>query len=178
MNWISTTPFNILMVGISATGVFLAVILLTRVGGLRSFSKLSAFDFSITVAIGSIVAATVLSSNPPLLLAFASLTFLFVLQIGVAWLRTRSESVASLVDNKPLLLMDGTEILHENLKTGKLTVSDLHAKLREANVIEWNEIKAVVLESTGDVSVMHGADDKTLDERLMQGLRSAHNQDG
>lgn len=46
--------------------------------------------------------------------------------------------------------MAGGEILQENMKVGKLTMDDLTAKLREANVIDWSEIKAVVLESTGD----------------------------
>ena len=37
-----------------------------------------------------------------------------------------------------------------------MTEADLRAKLREANVLAMDEIRAVVMESTGDVSVLHG----------------------
>jgi hypothetical protein len=42
---------------IAALGIYLAVIVATRVSGLRSFTKMSAFDFAMTVAIGSLIAA-------------------------------------------------------------------------------------------------------------------------
>lgn len=41
----------------SALGILLAVVLYTRVIGLRTFSKMSAFDFTVTVAIGSTMAS-------------------------------------------------------------------------------------------------------------------------
>jgi len=59
------------------------------------------------------------------------------------------------INNQPILLMDGPTILHENLKKAQLTVADLHSKLREANVLNYRQVKAVVFETTGDVSVLH-----------------------
>lgn len=41
------------------------VVALTRVFGLRSFSKMSGFDFAVTVAIGSVVATTAMSTTTP-----------------------------------------------------------------------------------------------------------------
>lgn len=49
-------------------------------------------------------------------------------------------------------------MLEENLKVTKVTPDELRAKLREANVIDLNHVKAVVLETTGDISVMHSRD--------------------
>jgi len=71
------------------------------------------------------------------------------------------------MDNEPTLLMKGNKVFHENLKKCKVTESDLKAKLREANVIQLSEVKAVVFESTGDISVLHGSDDKSIDDWLM-----------
>ncbi len=50
-----------------------------------------------------------------------------------------------------------------------MTRSDVYAKLREANVIALDQALAVVLESTGNVSVLHG--DGPLDRRLLDGVR-------
>ena len=46
------------------------------------------------------------------------------------------------------------------------------AKLREANVIDFSQVKAVVLESTGDISVLHTSnDDIELNNDLLEGVR-------
>ena len=65
--------------------------------------------------------------------------------------------------------MDGTEILHKNLLIAKITKEDLKAKLREANVLDYSEVQAVVFEATGDISVLHG--DKKIHDELLEGIR-------
>lgn len=40
-----------------------------------------------------------------------------------------------------------------------MTVSDLHGKLREANVFNLDQVKCVIAETTGDVSVLHSDTD-------------------
>lgn len=159
---------------VSALGIYLAMVILTRIAGLRSFSKISSFDFAVTVAIGSVLATTIVSSDPPLARAAIALVALYGIQMTVAWLRTRSDAVCRTVDNAPLLLMDGARILHENLARAKLTEADLRGKLREANVLDPAEIRAVVMESTGDVSVLHGdPGGPELDPSLLEGVRGA-----
>lgn len=158
----------------SAVGIYLAMVILTRIAGLRSFSKISSFDFAVTVAIGSVLAATILSADPPLARAAVALAALYAIQMAVAFLRTRSSKVCRAVDNAPLLLMDGPRILHDNLARAKLTENDLRGKLREANVLRPEEIRAVVMESTGDVSVLHGdPDGAELHPSLLDGVRGA-----
>lgn len=172
LSWIETSLTAALMVILSTLGIYIALILLTRISGLRSFSKISSFDFAITIAIGSIIASTILSKNPPLLQAIVALGMLYLLQMSVAWLRRSSTAMTALVDNQPLLLMDGTDVLEENLKRAKVTRSDLRGKLREANVTKMNQIKAVVMETTGDISVLHHQDeDLELDKSLLEEVR-------
>ncbi|MGI9173790.1 MAG: DUF421 domain-containing protein [Rhodothermales bacterium] len=173
-DWFETSAIGILAVILSAIGVYILVIALTRLAGLRSFSKMSSFDFVMTVAIGSIVASTVLLKDPPLFRAAFALAAVFGLQYGIAWLRERSSDFSSLVDNEPLLLMDGPNVLEENLKKARVTKDDLRAKLREANVLDLSQVRAVVLETTGDISVLHGeADGPALNPDLLRGVHGA-----
>ena len=158
LSWIETTMTSLLMVIVSTVGIYVALILFTRIAGLRSFSKMSSFDFAITVAIGSIIASTILAEDPPLLQAAVALGALYVVQMTVASLRGNSTVMSKLVDNQPLLLMKGTQVLDQNLKKAKVTHNDLYAKLREANVTQLSQVKAVVMEATGDVSVLHHSD--------------------
>lgn len=157
--WITTTGSAALMVVLTAVGVYVSLLLFTRLAGLRSFSKLSSFDFAITVAIGSVVATVILSEDPPLVQGIVGLASLFAIQSIVSVLRNQSGRVRRAVDNTPLLLMAGDEVIEENLREARMTRDDLRAKLREANVIRRDQIRAVVMESTGDVSVLHAPPD-------------------
>ena len=49
--------------------------------------------------------------------------------------------------------MDGNTILYENLKHARVEENQLISKLREANVLNYNQVFAVVLESTNDISL-------------------------
>lgn len=172
IDWITTSWRALGYVLASTLGIYLALVLLTRIAGLRSFSKLSGFDFAVTVAIGSVVATVLVAKDPPLLQGIVALAGLYAVQIGVAALRHRWSWFSDLVDNEPLLLMDGQEILYDNLQECDVTVTDLRAKLREANVIRMEEVRAVVMETTGDISVLHGPPDGAeLDEALLDEVR-------
>ena len=164
--WFTTNNTTLSAIILTALGIYIALVLLTRLSGKRSFSKMSSFDFAITVAIGSILASTILSKSVALQDGIIGLLILYIIQISVAYGR-RWETIRKLTDNKPTLLMKNGEILEDNLKKCKVTISDLKAKLREANVIQISEVKAVVFESTGDISVLHGSEDKKVDDWLL-----------
>ena len=170
--WITTTGTAVLMVLLSALGIYVTLILFTRLVGLRSFSKMSSFDFAITVGMGTILASTLLNKNPTLLQGVVALAALYGIQMAVSVLRRRSQAVAWMVDNDPLLLMAGDEVLYDNLKKAQITPEDLKGKLREANVIHLGQVRAVVMEATGDVSVLHASpDEPDLDLDLLSGVR-------
>ncbi|WP_299210003.1 YetF domain-containing protein [uncultured Dokdonia sp.] len=152
--------------------IFIVIILLTRIIGLRSFAKFTAYDFAFTVAIGSIISSTLTSSTTIVhgSIAIASLlglTFIF------SYLQRKFPTINSAISNKPLLLMDGDHIMYDNLKYARIEKTQLIAKLREANVLDFKQVEAVVLESTGDISVLHKTDSKNnLNKDLLEGVRN------
>lgn len=158
---------NVGIISITALCIYLAVILLTRICGKRSFSKMSSFDFAMTVAVGSIIATTILSSSVTLIDGLIGLSAVYLLQMGIALAR-RNKYVKMVVDNSPLLLMDGEKIIQSNLRKARVSEADLRSKLREANVTQLTQIKAVVFETTGDISVLHKDDDEPLNLWLMK----------
>lgn len=173
MSWILSDPTSVLMIPLTALGIYVALVVSTRIAGLRSFSKMSSFDFAMTVAVGSVVASTVAAPTPTLLQGTVGLACIFVLQWVVARSRVRSASARRLMDNEPLLLMDGGTMLEENMRAARVTRNDLVAKLREANVLHRSQVEAVVLETTGDISVLHtgGAVEGLERELLLEDVR-------
>tara|TARA_R110000851_G_scaffold74578_4_gene164370 strand:+ start:388 stop:903 length:516 start_codon:yes stop_codon:yes gene_type:complete len=153
---------------LSALGLFW-VIFLVRIVGLRSFSKMTNFDFVMTVAMGSLLAGASQSSEwTGLLQTLTAMASLFAVQYLVAFLRQRSTTLDELVQNRPVILMKNGVILHDALKETRVRKEDLIAKLREANALDLSRVQAVILETTGDISVLHGA---ACDEMLTQGVR-------
>ena len=151
--------------------IFFVVILLTRLSGKRSFSKMSSFDFASTIAIGSIIASGILLEDISPSVTIVALTAIFLLQTIIAYLR-RFESVHKIIDNQPLLLMDGSTILFENLEKARVTEDDLRAKLRASNVLRLSDVRAVVFESTGDLTILHDTDNTLeVDNYLLNGVK-------
>jgi len=152
--YFTSTAKDLLAIALSTLGIYIAVIIYTRIFGKRSLSKMSSFDFAMTVAVGSLIATTALSKSVSLLDGLVGLLAIFTFQITVAFCR-RWSPFRKVIDNRPLLLMSGPHILEKNLRKARLSKGDLRSKLREANVMNLNEIRAVVFETTGDIIVMH-----------------------
>ncbi len=144
------------------------VVVLVRLNGLRSLSKMTNFDFVMTVALGSLLAGAAQATDWP---GFAqpclAMVGLFVTQATAARLRRSSKRVESWMQNSPTLIMRDGKILHDALASTRMAESDLIAKLREANVLDFDDVRAVVLETTGDVSVLHG---DRLNETLIENV--------
>lgn len=149
---------------------YAAVILFTRIVGLRSFARLSSFDFAATIAVGSLIAGAAIGTTP-LWSGLAAIAALFAAQAAVGWARRQGWG-HDLVDNQPLLLMDGPEVLKQNLAAAGLIEADLAAQLRRAGATSNGEVRAVILETSGDVSVIlgDGGFDR-LDPLIASGIR-------
>lgn len=170
-NYLYSSLPIILKVLVTILAIFSIVILITRISGLRTFAKMSSFDFASTIAIGSIIAAIVLNPGQSILKGAIALGGIILFQTVFAFAVRKFPFFEKLVTNKPMLIMRDGKILKDNLHKTNMSEEDLIAKLREANVIHFDEVKAVVLESTGDVSVLHTSGDKELMDRLLKGVR-------
>jgi len=170
--WLGTTWAAAGLVVVSTVGVYLAVLVCTRLAGLRSFAKISAFDFAMTVAIGSLVASVAVTRTTRLLNGLIALATLFLLQAGVALAR-RNRLVHRVVDNDPLLLMAGPQMLGDALRRSRVTPDDIRSKLRQQGLRSFDEVAAVVLETTGDISVIKTDEGVEIDPDLFQGVQRA-----
>lgn len=131
---------------------------------------MSSFDFAMTVAVGSIIATTVLSDAVSLVDGAIGLFMIYSLQLLAAYLR-RYKWMRNIIDNQPTLVMDGEVLLRDNMKSVRVTEGDIRSKLREANVTELSEIKAVVFETTGDLIVLHKKDSSPIDDWIMKDVQ-------
>lgn len=146
------------------------LILVVRLIGLQSFSKMNVVDFIVSVATGRLLADAAVASRWQIFLqSCGAIAVLLAVQALFTAMRRRFQVVHAL-ENKPVLLMRDGEFLADAMAANRVDEGDIWAKLREANVTSLADARAVVLEATGDISVLHGSD---LDESLLQTVERA-----
>lgn len=157
---------------IAAVGIYILILAYTRIFGLKSFSKMTGFDFLNTLAIGNLLAMSIATAKPAPLLGAIIIGLLYFFNYLITLARFKSETIEETLDNSPILLMRDGAILHDNLEKVKITEDELRGKLREANAFKLIHVKAVILETTGDVSVMHHEGDIDIENYILEGVRS------
>ncbi len=170
-NWLTVPVILLLKVIATILTIFAVMIIITRISGLRTFAKMSSFDFASTIAVGSILATIILDPDQSIVKGGVALAGIIAFQTLFAYLVRKNHLFQKIATNAPMLLMRDGEILYDNLKSTNVGENDLIAKLREANVFDYKEVSAVILESTGDMSVLHRSGDKELNEALLKGVR-------
>lgn len=155
LEWLLSDWQSAWLVLLSVALIYLAMLGLVRLVGLRSFSKMSATDFVLTIALGSVLATTVVSKSPSVVLGLCAVASLLFVKWSMALLRSQFPAMRKLADNTPLYLMRDGRFVEEQLRRSKVSKTEVHAKLREANVWNYEQVICVVLETTGDVAVLH-----------------------
>jgi len=84
---------------------YAALILMLRVSGKRTLSKMNAFDLIVTVALGSTLSTVLLDDGIPLAEGVAALALLICLQYAITWASVRSPRFQGLIKAEPALLV-------------------------------------------------------------------------
>ena len=144
---------GLVRVGVVGTCAYLSLVVLLRASGKRTLAKLNAFDFVVTVALGSTLATVLLSSDVALVEGVVAMALLVALQFVVAWLTARSHTVERLVKSEPTLLYhDG--FLHGPMRRMRVTRDEMLQATRAAGHARLESVAVVVLETDGSLSVL------------------------
>lgn len=138
---------------------YAALVLLLRVSGKRTLTKLNAFDLVITMALGSTLADVLLNKSVALAEGVLALAVLIFLQFVVTWSSVRSERVQRLVKAEPTLLLHRGRFLDAAMRAQRVTREDVLAVLRGRGNAELGAVAAVVLETDGSLSVLSSGPD-------------------
>ena len=146
---------RILIIGVLA---YAALVLLLRISGKRTLSKMNAFDFVVTVALGSTLATVLLSKDVPLAEGALAFLVLIGLQFILAWLSSRSgkfsERFRRMIKSEPALLLYRGRFLENAMRRERLAEEEVHAAVRSQGIADVYEVEAVVLETDGSFSVV------------------------
>lgn len=142
---------RVTIVGIAAYAI---LIVMLRVSGKRTLSKLNAFDLVVTVALGSTLATILLNDTVPLLEGVLALALLVYLQFAITWLSIRSRRFQSLIKSEPALLVHHGQYLDAALRKQRVTREEIAAALRKSGQSDIRDAWSVVLETDGSMTVV------------------------
>jgi uncharacterized membrane protein YcaP (DUF421 family) len=151
--WFDSWPAlaRILLVG---AGAYTVLVVILRASGKRTLGQLNAFDFVVTVSLGSTLATVLLSSDVSWAEGVTALALLAGLQFLVAWISARWPRARGVFTAEPALLLTDGRIRHEVLRANRLTESELRQAVRMQGSGDLSQVKAVVLETNGKLSVI------------------------
>ncbi len=140
--WFGASWAEIGGVAASTLALYATAVLALRVAGRRTVSQMSAFDFVVTIAIGSLVASTVLNPNPSYSHAVAGLGTLLGAQQLTALIRQRIPATRRFLDFQPeVVYEDGGIRLRRSSLTAQITEDELRSKLRQAGVDSVEDVR-------------------------------------
>lgn len=133
---------------------YILIIFLLRISGKRTLSKWNSFDFVVTIAFGSILAAMLLSKSTSLAQAGLGFGLLVLYQFILTWLAARSGIVQKLIKAKPTLLFYDGQFIHNHLQQERIAEGEVLAAIRSQGIGDLNQVDAVILETDGSFSVI------------------------
>jgi uncharacterized membrane protein YcaP (DUF421 family) len=145
---------GLVRVAVVGTAAYVALVLLLRISGKRTLSKMNAFDLVVTVALGSTLATILLSTSVALTEGLLALALLIFLQFAVTWISVRSATFRGFVKNEPKLLFYDGGFLLEAMRAERITEEEVEASVRQQGIAGFEEVGAAVLETDGSVTVV------------------------
>lgn len=151
---------------ISALVAYIVFIIILRISGKRTLSKWNAFDFIVTIALGSLLAGAIVSKSNKILEGLFAAALLIVFQFTITFLSTRLDFVKNLVKAKPTLLYYQNEYLKDAMKKQRVTKGEILAAMRTSSIGSVDAVEAVVLEADGSFSVIEKSESSDSDSAL------------
>lgn len=134
--------------------MFIVSVSLLRVAGKRTVMTLTAFDLITTVAMGTLIASTVLSVDRPLFEGVVAVATFIGLQWIISFVVSRFDIAQRIVINPPRLLVERGRVLQESLDAERISINQLEQEIREQGKADFATLTAVTLEPSGSFSVI------------------------
>jgi len=134
--------------------VYLFLLVAFRLAGKRQLGQMTAFDLVVLLIISNVVQNAMIGNDNSLGGGLFGATAILLLNAAVAWLTFRFKRVERIVEHMPTVLVRGGRILRESLRRERLSPSEFRAALRRHGVVSLRDVRYVILEENGQLSVL------------------------
>jgi len=135
--------------------VYLAVLLLLRLGGKRQIGQMGTGEFVAILLISNAVQNAMNGGDNSITGGLILAVVIILLSFFIDYLTFKSKRCEALFQGEPRLLIHQGKILQRNLDKEFLNLRELKTILRRQGISSLDDVQEAVLESNGSVSVIH-----------------------
>ncbi|MCP1340360.1 DUF421 domain-containing protein [Idiomarina sp. M1R2S28] len=147
---------------------YCVLVIFLRISGKRTLSKMNAFDWVVTVALGSTLATVLLSREVSLAQGSLALALLIGLQYSVTWSSVRFHWFRSAIVAEPSLVLYQGQYLKETMFRERVTKEDVMSAIRAAGKATVDDVGAVILSTDGSFSVIDKGSENNLSKQNLK----------
>ncbi|WP_456271302.1 DUF421 domain-containing protein [Bacillus sp. AK031] len=133
---------------------YISLIILLRVSGKRTLSKLNAFDLVVTVAMGSTLSSILINKNVTWAQGITAFIMLIGLQFAIAKLAVNMSPFNKLIKSKPQVLYVNGDFRTRPMKKERVLKKEIRQAARSQGLSSMAQVDTVVLESDGSLSII------------------------
>jgi len=150
--WKTDEQLGFLPMTLRAIVMFVAALLLLRLGGIRIFGQKSALDNVIVIMLGAVMARGIVGASS-LHGTIIAATAMVLLNRVTAWACQRNAKLNSLVKGQAVTLFENGKIIRRAMESVNLSETDLMESLHlETNKESFQSVEKVILEINGRIS--------------------------
>jgi uncharacterized membrane protein YcaP (DUF421 family) len=142
------------LVALRSVAMFFLTLVAMRVMGKRSIAQLAPFDLTVIIIIGSAAALPLEEESISLWNGIVPILVMSFLQYVLSVINLHWRGAEKVTQGMSTPLVMNGQILHDNRKRERVSLSDLHIVLRQRGVDRIEDVALAVLEPTGEVSVI------------------------
>lgn len=145
---------SIIRTALSTVMAYALMIFMLRLSGKRTLAKMNAYDFIVTIALGSSFATVALSKDVAISDGAVVFLLLILMQYIITWLSVRNSTIKNLMTSQPTLLLYKGELFDQLVKKERITIDEIYTAMRKVGIAELKDVDIIVLETTGDITVV------------------------
>lgn len=129
------------------------ILLCYRIMGKREIAQLSISDLTISILIAELVAISIENRDDNTILTILPIVLLVGLEVVLAYIQLKSNSVREFLDGKPSLIVDRGKLNFKEMVKQRYSVEDLLIALRSNQIKSIDEVDYAILETNGKLSI-------------------------
>ncbi|MBN9408448.1 MAG: DUF421 domain-containing protein [Burkholderiales bacterium] len=137
--------------------VYVALIVLVRVSGKRTVGQFTPFDLLMVVLLSEGVSNGMQGGEDSVAGALVIAVALVSLNLGVAFVTSRSQRVHDLIEGVPILIGRDGQLFDAVLRRNRVPAADVYQALREADC-DLEDVRLAFLEADGKISILKKRD--------------------
>ena len=132
---------------------YIFILVIYRLMGKREIGQLSIQDLVVSILIAEMVAISIENFKDSLWMTILPILLLVILEIGAAYISMKCNRFRTIIEGKPVLIINKGIINYKEMVKQRYTLDDLLLELRTNGIKNLEEVEYAVLENNGKLNI-------------------------